>query len=83
MAKDTENTNFKLKHLENEIVEITTHLGEVDDNMKTEVDTNSSLMNRREKLVRDKDSLSNEIRNLNKDELRAHNIIKQNNERMQ
>lgn len=82
MAKDTENTNFKLKHLENEIVEITTHLGEVDDNMKTEVDTNSSLMNRREKLVRDKDSLSNEIRNLNKDELRAHNIIKQNNERM-
>ena len=81
MAKDTENTNFKLKHLESEIVEISTRLGEVDDNVKTEVD-GTSLMNKREKLVRDKDSLSNEIRNLNKEELRAHNIIKQNNERM-
>lgn len=41
-----------------------------------------SLMNVREKLVRDKDSISNEISKLSQDELRAHNIIKYNNERM-
>lgn len=82
MAKDTENTNFKLKHIESEIVAISTRLGEVDDNNKTDGTDGKSLMNQREKLVRDKDSLSNEIRNLNKEELRAHNIIKQNNERM-
>jgi len=41
-----------------------------------------SLMKVREKLVRDKDSISNEISKLSQDELRAHNIIKYNNERM-
>jgi hypothetical protein len=78
MAKDSESTNFKLKHEEAEIEKISNLLGDVEDTG----DNGKSLMNQREKLVRDKDSLSNEIRNLNKDELRAHNIIKQNNERM-
>lgn len=78
MAKDSESTNFKLKHEESEIEKISNLLGDVEDTG----DNGKSLMNQREKLVRDKDSLSNEIRNLNKDELRAHNIIKQNNERM-
>lgn len=83
ISKDTEQTTLRLKHEESEIEKISQTLGDVEPTEgKNDGKKAESLMNVREKLVRDKDSISNDISKLSQEELRAHNIIKYNNERM-